>query len=52
MEIQNKELHRITSTAIIYREEEGKFKYLITPKGADEKGLSRQMDSAGWRVGN
>jgi len=37
MEIQNKELHRITSTAIIYREENGAFKYLITQRALTKK---------------
>ena len=35
MEIKNKELHRITVTAIIYREEDGK--YLITKRSPHKK---------------
>jgi len=37
MEIQNKELHRVTSTAIIYMEEGGEFKYLITQRALTKK---------------
>ena len=37
MKIKHKELHRITSTAIIYKKEDGNFKYLITQRGLDKK---------------
>lgn len=37
MEIKDKELHRITSTAIIYKEEAGVFKYLITRRSLEKK---------------
>ena len=37
MEIKNKELHRITSTAIIYKEKDGVFKYLITQRSLEKK---------------
>lgn len=37
MEIQNRELHRITSTAIIYKEEDGLVKYLVTRRSLDKK---------------
>jgi len=37
MEIQNKEMHRITSTAIIYKQEDGVFKYLITQRALTKK---------------
>ncbi|MEN9649693.1 MAG: hypothetical protein RL094_660 [Candidatus Parcubacteria bacterium] len=35
--IQDKELHRITSTAIIYKKEDGVFKYLITKRSPTKK---------------
>jgi len=37
MEIKNKELHRITSTAIIYKERDSGFKYLITQRSLKKK---------------
>ena len=37
LEIKNREMHRITSTAIIYKKEEGVFKYLITRRSLDKK---------------
>lgn len=35
--MENKELHRITSTAIIYREENGENKYLLLQRSFDKK---------------
>ena len=37
MKIKNKELHRITSTAIIYRKQKGEIKYLITQRSFEKK---------------
>lgn len=37
MKIKDKELHRITSTAIIYKKIEGEYKYLITQRSLDKK---------------
>lgn len=37
MKIKHKELHRITSTAIIYKKENGEIKYLITRRNLDKK---------------
>ncbi|MEK7652878.1 MAG: NUDIX domain-containing protein [Patescibacteria group bacterium] len=45
MEIKDKELHRITSTAIIYKEEGGQFKYLIT-----RRSLSKKSFPGKWTV--
>ncbi len=37
MNIKHKELHRITSTAIIYKEKDSDFKYLITQRSLEKK---------------
>jgi len=37
MKIKHKELHRITSTAIIYKKENNAFRYLITKRSLDKK---------------
>jgi 8-oxo-dGTP pyrophosphatase MutT (NUDIX family) len=37
MEIKDKELHRITSTAVIYKKEDGVLKYLITKRAMHKK---------------
>jgi len=37
MKIKHKELHRITSTAIIYKKEESGYKYLIVRRSLDKK---------------
>jgi 8-oxo-dGTP diphosphatase len=37
MEIKDKGLHRVTSTAIIYKQESGAFKYLITKRALTKK---------------
>ncbi|MFH1402176.1 MAG: NUDIX domain-containing protein [Patescibacteria group bacterium] len=37
MKIKHKELHRITSTAIIYKKEGNKIKYLITKRSLNKK---------------
>lgn len=37
MEIQNKEFHRVVSTAIIYKKENGVFRYLITKRSLAKK---------------
>jgi len=37
MKIKNKELHRITSTAIIYKKQKKEIKYLITQRSLEKK---------------
>ena len=37
MKIKHKELHRITSTAIIYKKDKGKIKYLFTQRSFSKK---------------
>jgi len=37
MKIKNKELHRISSTAIIYKKQKGEVKYLITQRSFNKK---------------
>jgi 8-oxo-dGTP pyrophosphatase MutT (NUDIX family) len=45
MDISDKELHRITSTAIIYRQDGDDFKYLITKRSPDKKAFPNK-----WHV--
>ncbi|MBI1971455.1 MAG: NUDIX domain-containing protein [Candidatus Wildermuthbacteria bacterium] len=37
MEIQNRELHRVVGTAIIYKKEDGIFQYLLLKRSLDKK---------------
>jgi len=46
MEIKHRDLHRITSTAIIVKED----KYLIVKRSPKKKGLSKYVDSAWGRI--
>jgi len=47
MEIKNRELHRITSTAIIYRKQGSDIKYLITQRSFDKKAFPGQWTVPG-----
>jgi len=47
MKIKHRELHRITSTAIIYRKQDNDFKYLITQRSLDKKAFPGQWTVPG-----
>lgn len=47
MKIKHRELHRITSTAIIYRKQGKNIKYLITQRSLDKKAFPGQWTVPG-----
>ena len=47
METKHKELHRITSTAIIYKQADGVFKYLIIKRSSDKKSFPNKWTVPG-----
>ena len=47
MEVKDKELHRITSTAIIYKKDGEGFKYLITKRSATKKAFPNKWTVPG-----